>query len=119
MIFAGSNIKTMGPIALLLFEAMDKVFSLTQIWTAFGIAGVAGFFIVRRIPIALPVFLIFVGALGYMILEEIHDPFVGADIIREAGSSYALQSYVAITLGALGPMVGLLDWIRRKVVKPA
>jgi hypothetical protein len=97
----------------LLFEVMDKELSLPFIWVYFGIIGVAGFLLARKHP----AFLVLIIPLWLLVaplhISEINDPFVGKDILREAGYSYVVQSYLAVSLAALLPGLGVLSWIRR------
>ena len=97
----------------MILEVMDKEPSLLQIWTLCLVVGVGGFLLSRfrywLILIVLPVALI----LAWGQLSELHDPFIGPDILREAGYSYVAQSYVAMAIAVILPSVGaLLRWKR-------
>lgn len=96
---------------LLLFEVMDKEFSLAFLWGVFGGLGVLGFLLVRKHPaflaLAVAIWLLF----APLHISELNDPLVGPHIVREAGNAYVWQSYLAISLGAVLPMLGLAAWI--------
>ncbi len=99
----------------LLFEVMDKEPSLPFIWGYFGVIGIAGFFLVRKHPafllLLVPLWLLE----SVLHISELNDPYVGPNIIREAGYSYVVQSYVAIVIGASLPILGFVAWVRRKM----
>ena len=93
---------------LLLFEVMDKEPSLFAIWISSLLLGIGGLLLSRYkwwlatlvIPIALAL------ALGQIL--ELRDPFVGPHIVREAGYSYVLHSYLAAALSIFLPSLGLM-----------
>ena len=103
---------------LLLFEVMDKELSLEFIWLFFPIAGIIGFFLTRKHPAFLFLYLFlvfpFVSIFAVLHISEINDPFVGKDIIREAGYSYVVQSYIAIFIGTILPLLGVFAWLWRR-----
>ncbi len=101
-------------VQIFLFEVMDKEPSLAVIWSFFLVAAIGGFLLVRPTPFVLPVILLVVYVYSSLIISEINDPFVGPDIIREAGISYVIQSYVAIAIGLFGPMLGVFGWFHRR-----
>ena len=94
--------------ALAFFEVMDKEPSLLMIWSASLLLGVGGLFLSRLRwwlgLIVIGVALVF--ALAQ--IQELHDPFVGPAIVREAGYGYVLQSYIASAIAVLLPTTGLL-----------
>ena len=97
--------------ALLLFEVMDKEPTLVAIWISSIVLGIGGLILCKykwwmaTIVIAIAV------VLALDLLLELHDPFVGPAIIREAGSTYVLQSYIASTISIFLPLLGLiLKW---------
>jgi hypothetical protein len=95
-----------------LFEVMDKEPSLLQIWSSALIIGVGGFFLCRYRPWALAVVLPIVLFLSTGHLLELHDPFVGKHILREAGRTYFVQSYIAMAIQVVLPCLSLV--VRRK-----
>jgi len=100
---------------LLLFEVMDKELSLPFIWGYFGVIACVGFLLVRKHPafilLLIPLWLL-VAPVHY---SELNDPFVGPDIVREAGNSYVMHSYFAMTISILLPVVGAYAWVRRRI----
>lgn len=90
-----------------LFEVMDKEASLPEVWILFLTLGVGGFLLCRYrrwlIAVVLPLLFFFV----YGHLMELHDPFVGPDIVRELGQSYVTQSYIVMALAVSLPFLGL------------
>jgi hypothetical protein len=91
-----------------LFEVMDKEPSLLQVWSLFLSVGVGGFLLCRYrnwlLAVVLPIALFL--ASGH--LSELHDPFVGPAIAREAGRDYFTQSYIAMAVGVALPFLGML-----------
>lgn len=98
-----------------LFEVMDKEPTLPFIWGFFLILGIVGMVLGRLNPLL--VLIVYPLILGYaaMIIGELTDPFVGRDIVREAGYGYVVQSYIAIGAGSLLPVAGIAAWVRRRV----
>jgi hypothetical protein len=98
----------------ILLEVMDKELSLPFIWGYFGVIAVAGFLLVRKHPafllLIIPLWLL----AASLHFSELNDPFVGPDIIREAGNSYVVQSYFAIVTSAILPLIGFAAWVRRR-----
>jgi len=99
----------------LLFEVMDKELSLSFIWIYFGSIAIGGFFLVRKHP----AFLLLVVPLWLLAAPlhfwELNDEYVGPHILQEAGYTYIIQSYIAMIIGAVLPLIGLILWIRGKV----
>ena len=95
-------------IVATLFEVMDKEPSLIQVWTLFLTLGIGGFLLCRYrsglMTIVLPAVILF--AAGHFM--EMHDPFVGPAIVREAGQGYVTQSYIAMALAVALPFLGIV-----------
>ena len=102
---------------LFLFEVMDKEMPLGFILLFFPIAGILGFFLARKNPIFLFLVYPLVFLFATLHLSELNDPFVGKAIIREAGYSYVVQSYIAIFIGIIFPFFGTLVWLKRRNYK--
>jgi len=56
--------------------------------------------------------------LSWLNLSHLNDPFIGADIIHEAGYGYVIQNYIAAFVGATLPPAGVFAWFRRKKKQP-
>lgn len=95
------------------FEVMDKEPSLLQIWLLFLFVGVGGFLLCRYrrwlSAVVLPIALFI--AWGH--LSELHDPFVGPAIAREAGRGYFTQSYIVMAIGVALPFLGMIKRRRK------
>jgi hypothetical protein len=97
----------------LLLEVMDKEASLAWLWFVSFLLGVGGFVVARYrhrwllviIPLAL--------VLAWIQISEVRDPFVGPDILREAGHTYVVQSYLAVSIAVVLPLIGALVWRKR------
>jgi hypothetical protein len=102
----------------ILFEVMDKEPSLIQIWIECLVLGIGGLVLARyRYWLAVCV-LAFALVLAWLQISELRDPFVGPDIVREAGHNYVVQSYLAITIALMLPTIGaIMGW--RKTRKRA
>ncbi len=98
----------------LLFEVMDKHPSLPELWGICLFLGVAGFFMARKNPLFLviisPLLLLF----SVLYYSELNAPFIGDSIISEAGYGYVVQSYIAMFIGNLLPIVGFFVWLLKK-----
>ena len=97
----------------LLFEVMDKEASLVQIWIECVVLGIGGLFLSRyRYWLAICVLALAL-ILAWLQISELRDPFVGPNIVREAGPSYVIQSYVALTIAVTLPTIGaIIAWRR-------
>lgn len=97
----------------LLLEVMDKETSIERLWIASLLLGVGGFMLARYryrwLLLIVPLALFF----AYDQISEIRDPFVGPDIVSEAGQTYVTQSYVAVTIAVMLPLLGALIWRKR------
>ena len=99
---------------MIFFEVMDKELSLLRIWTYSLVLGVGGFFLAKYRYWLLLVVLSIVAVLIWSHLSELHDPFVGPDIVREAGYTYVVQSYGAFAIASGLPLIGaIVKWNRR------
>jgi len=97
-----------------ILEVMDKEPSLTATVILAGALGLVGFLAGRRRPwfalFPLAALLLF----GFGRLSELQDPFVGAAIRQEAGSGYAVLTYVSMAVGLALCVAGALQgWLRR------
>ena len=101
---------------LILFEVMDKEWSLRSVWLIFLSLGLIGLLLtVWRRWLLVPA-LLTIGLVAAALLSEIRDPLVGPAIAIEAGRGYLTQSYVAIMISAVLPLLGLRR--RRRRVSP-
>src|SRR6266487_308181 len=101
-------------VSVIFFEVMDKEPSLVQIWLLSLVLGLGGFFLTKHRYWSLPVVLTIAMVLAWFQLSELRDPLVGPVIIREAGYSYVVQSYIAIALALMLPLIGaVVKWKRR------
>jgi CHASE2 domain-containing sensor protein len=100
---------------LAFFEVMDKEPSLLMIWIASLLLGIGGLFL-SRFKWWLGLIVIGVALVSALAqIQELHDPFVGPVIVREAGYGYVLQSYLASAIAVLMPSIGLvLRWKRSR-----
>lgn len=92
--------------SVIFFEVMDKEPSLVHIWVLSVVLGVGGFFLAKYRYWLLAVVLAIDAVLAWSQLSELRDPIVGPAIIREAGYSYVVQSYVAIAIALMLPLIG-------------
>jgi hypothetical protein len=92
---------------------MDKEPSLFQVWVVSLILGVGGFFLARH-RYWLSLFALAIALLlTWVHISELHDSAVGPDIVREAGYSYVVQSYIAIAIALMLPLIGaIMKWKR-------
>jgi hypothetical protein len=90
---------------LLLFEVMDKERPLAQTALLYGVLSVIGCLLSSKRwwlgALVLPV----VGLFAWVDIGELRDPFVGPEIVREAGSLYVLLWYAFILAGFGVPIV--------------
>jgi hypothetical protein len=101
---------------VIVFEVMDKEPSLVQIWVISLVLGVGGFFLAKYRYWLLAVVLCIAALLAWSHLSELRDRTVGPAIIQEAEYNYVVQSYVAITIAFLLPLVGaVMKWKRRSL----
>lgn len=95
-------------LVLIVFEVMDKELSLPGVWLLNLSLAAFGYVLCRRykwsLLFTLPVALFF----SFAHLGELHDPHVGPAILEEAGRSYVIQSYAAMTIAILASCAGAL-----------
>ena len=93
---------------LLLFNVIDKEPSLLVVWISSLVLGLGGLVLSRYkwwlATIVIAIALVF--ALAQ--ISELRDPFVGREIVREAGYGYVIQSYIAAVLSIVLPSIGLV-----------
>ena len=96
-----------------LLEVMDKEPSVLVLWGVSLLLGVGGLLLSRyKYWLALVVVAIAL-ILAWAQVSELHDPSVGPNIVREAGYSYLVQSYVASAIAIVLPSVGaFMRWRR-------
>jgi hypothetical protein len=100
--------------ALLWFEVMDKEPALAQRAALYGVLIVVGWLLSRKRwwlgLLVLPVVAVF----AWADVGELHDPFVGPAIIREAGLLHVLVWYTFILAGIGVPVLTAAIMRRRK-----
>jgi hypothetical protein len=94
--------------AYAIFEAMDKEPSLLSTAILYGVVAGLGYLLSRRRwwwgLLSLPL----VAAFAWGDVSELHDPFVGPAIVREAGYAYVLGWYAVIIAGFALPITSAL-----------
>lgn len=104
----------MMKILAAIFEVMDKEPTVLQNYLFFISIGGAAYLLSRYrywlTLIALPTLLFFV----WLHVSELNDPFIGADIVREAGYSYVVHSYVAMAIAVALSLIGVFTGRQRK-----
>ena len=95
-------------VLTLLLEVMDKEPTLLHIWTWHLLAGLIGLALSLWRKWGVLIGLSITSASSYMWLNELHDPNVGPDILREAGESYFNQSYAAVAMLVVLPCIGAI-----------
>ncbi|HMT07356.1 MAG TPA: hypothetical protein PKA82_05075 [Pyrinomonadaceae bacterium] len=101
-------------MTILLFEVMDKMPSLHEIWSVVFVVAIGGFLLARMQPVFVTIPLILLTGFALIFVPEFNDPSVGQHIIREAGRGYMIQTYVALAVGTTIPLIGIIAWHRRK-----
>ncbi len=94
------------PIALMLFEVMDKELPLSFALLFFLSIGGAGMLMGRRRPLLCVPFFAIAFILGFIWLQELNDAFVGPAIREEGGLFYVVTSYAVILAGMAMPLLG-------------
>jgi len=98
-------------------EVMDKEPSIEGLWMRAILFGVIGLLSWRRGPYwglgAVLLSFLFVWGFNY----ELTDPFVGPDILDEAGSGYVSGAYTSFWLCAFLHLVGLASFFQRRSSK--
>ena len=112
-----------GPLLLLpslaWAEVMDKEPTIESLWARALVFGVVGLLAWRRSPRwglgALLLSLLFVWGFYF----ELTDPFVGPDILHEAGNGYVSGAYLSFWVCAVLHVLGAAAFLhRRKSTKP-
>jgi hypothetical protein len=97
-----------------LFEVMDKEPRLANRAVLYGVLSVVGCLLSRKRwwmgLLVLPI----VGVFAWADVSELHDPFVGPAIIREAGLLHVLAWYTFILAGIGVPVLTAAIMRRRK-----
>jgi hypothetical protein len=76
--------------------------------------GVGGFFLAKYKYWLMTLSLGIAAVLSWSQLSELRDPTVGPTIIQEAGYSYVVQSYAAMAIALVLPLLGAaVKWKRR------
>lgn len=102
---------------LVFFEVMDKEASLLEVWVSSLLLGLGGLLLSRyKWWLVLSVIAVAL-VLALAQISELHDPFVGPAIVREAGYSYVLQSYLAAAISIVLPSIGLVMRLRRNRIR--
>jgi hypothetical protein len=99
----------------LLLDVMDKEASVVQIWIECIILGIGGLIVSRyRYWLAICVLALAL-LLAWSQISELRDPFVGPNIVREAGPGYVIKSYMALTIAVTLPTIGaIIGWRRTR-----
>ena len=94
--------------AYVIFEVMEKEPSLFATAILYTVLGGVGYLLSRRRwwwgLLLLPLVAVFT----WRDLSELHDPFVGPDIVREAGYVYVIGWYALIVAGFALPVTSAL-----------
>ena len=96
-----------------LFEVMDKEPSLIFIWISAILLGVGGLFLSRYRWWLAAILIVIASLMAYTQISELHDPFVGPQMVKEAGNGYVVQPYIAAVISILLPSVGLIMKLRK------
>jgi hypothetical protein len=86
---------------LAILEVMDKEPGISRVWVTFTLLGAVAFIAVFWRRWAWICLVLLLGLLALERISELHDPLVGADLLREAGRGYFIHSYAAISIGLL------------------
>jgi hypothetical protein len=91
---------------------MDKEPSVAALWMTAILLGLLGCLAGRwRRWASLP-FIAWLGLSLWAGMGEVHDPFVGPAILREAGPTYTWHLYASSTLGLILAFLGM-SWPKR------
>ena len=96
-----------------LFEVMDKEPSLIFIWMSAITLAVGGLLLSRYRWWLAAILIVIATLAAYTQITELRDPFVGPQIVKEAGNGYVIQSYIAVLISILLPSVGLIMKLRK------
>jgi hypothetical protein len=92
--------------AALMFEVMDKEWSLLSMFSLFIGLGVIGFFVCKRWPLLWLLFIPLLSVFAVGRVMEFMDPYLGEAIRQEAGLTYVIAAYVFMVVGLLLPIAG-------------
>jgi uncharacterized membrane protein YccC len=97
-------------------EVMDKEPTLVGVWSTALLLGVAGLIAwLRRRALIGSIVGLFAVFFIWGLYTELTDPFVGPDILREAGEAYVSQARSALLLCTLLNMLGLGIYMARRI----
>lgn len=103
------------------FEVMDKMPPMYFVWALYLFLGGVGFILARINPLLLtlltPIYILAV-ITSVLIFSELNSPYVGPQIIQEAGYGYLVHHYLAIFVGVLLQSAGIVVWFIKKDNKP-
>jgi len=96
-------------------EVMDKEPTLRQLWATGALFGIAGLLAWRRHVVAGTLATVAAAIFVWGFHLELTDPWVGPNIVREAGHGYVTQAYGSMLLCAVLHLAGIatLVWKRR------
>ena len=83
------------------------------IWISAILLGVGGLLLSRYRWWLAAILTVIALLVAYTQITELHDPFVGPQIVKEAGKGYVIQSYIAVLISILLPSVGLIMKLRK------
>ena len=101
-----------------LFEVMDKELSITEIWLSYLVVGVIGFFLCHyRLWLIAPV-VIFTLIFFPALLPQNQDELIRQAILQEAGENYYCNSYPAVVITIVLPIIGALLHVKNYKKQP-
>jgi len=105
------SLSIMSIRAALLLEVMDKEPGAVALWLQALLFGTAGYLAGRYRPRWLLLVVILTGLALWNWVSELRDPFVGAAMRREAGSTYIPLGYASFAGIVLASIAG---WVSRQ-----
>jgi hypothetical protein len=97
----------MTAVAMLL-QIMDKEPTLLKIWILFLSCGAIGFVLCRLEHRAVIIIFPAMALFSYFWYSKLNSPNVASAIRAEAGHSYVYQSYLAIIMALVAPILGAI-----------